>query len=175
MDLHDLLYRQAEEAYRELRSSLEGVSEGLAWARLELQPEEYLHTEGSILSMVVHLAGVKMMYGGWAFQNRAVRYRDVVSRIDRFWPSWAVAQSFLDECHRSWLHSWATETNFSREVEHPSGGKWPAWKLISLVNGHDLYHAGQIQVLRSSLAPTDQPPASETDDWRKYCEPLESW
>jgi hypothetical protein len=170
----ELLKAEADKEWRELLSAIEGVPERLSWARVSCQPGEYLHSEGSILSNVVHLAGCKIMYGSAAFRSMEVRWRDTVERMESLWPSWEGAKEWLHESHLYWLASWAEEEDFERLVKTNWGDDWPSWRIISTVTQHDSYHAGQIQLLRAVLEPTDEPPPREGETWKEYSSPF-SW
>ncbi len=54
-----LLRFEAEEAYRDLKDSLEGLTQPFVWSVVPLLPGEYLHGNGSILGIVQHLAGAR--------------------------------------------------------------------------------------------------------------------
>lgn len=171
----ELLRLQAEAVYKEMLESIEGVSEQQAWARVECQPDQYLHTEGSIYSIVAHVAACKFIYGSCAYRNLEVRWRDTLARLEGFWPSWNALTDYLAESHKYWMDSWEGETDVEREVMRFDGNLWKSCRIIWTVTHHDSYHAGQIQVLRSTLAPSATPPPSEADEWKKYCADLPSW
>ena len=173
MSPRDLLINQSQASYKELLDSLDGVSEALSWAAPKVNEGDYLHTEG-ILSAVIHVAGCKVMYGSAAFRDLELRWRDVKARIDPFWPSLDGAKAYLQESQEYWLSTWADETDFERTVKTNWNADWPAWKVIWMVTHHDAYHAGQIQMLRSTLKPSDMPPPSETDTWEAHASPY-SW
>ncbi|HZH98809.1 MAG TPA: DinB family protein [Fimbriimonadaceae bacterium] len=175
MQTRELLIEHAAYSFRELLESIEGLSEQQSWARVELLPDEYLHSEGSILSTVVHVAAAKQLYGSCAYRDKEVRWRDMVAQMESFWPSWEDAKKFLQESHDYWLGTWATESDFTRPVKTFRDADWPSWKVIYTICHHDSYHAGQIQLMRSMLQPTDTPPPAEGDLWRKYCGELPSW
>ena len=175
MHAANLLKAQAELAYSELLGCIKDLDEKLAWAKVECQPGEYLHSEGSILSLVYHIAGGKSVYGGWAYRNHERGWGFTVEAMEKYWPSWNAAKDCLAEAHEYWMNSWSQESDFERLVDRFNGEKQPSWKIITTVTQHDVYHGGQIQVLRSTLAPTDNPPPEEGDLWRKYCAELPSW
>ena len=175
MECAELLKLQAEAAFNDFLQSVEGVTQEQAWAKAELRPGEYLHTEGSILSQVAHVAGCRFMYASAGYKDLEIRWRDVVARMESFWPDWEAAKEWLKESYSYWLDAWGRETDFERMVEIPQGRSIPSWKAIWIVTNHDGYHAGQIQILRATLAPTFEPPPSESEDWKKYCKPLPTW
>jgi hypothetical protein len=163
-----LLQLEADAAFQELLASLDGVPERLAWARIELRPGEYLHTEGSILSNVVHVAGCKLLYGSAAYRNLEIRWRDAVARMEEFWPDWEAAKAWLREAHAYWMASWQGETDLERMVDTNWGDRWPSWQVISSMIRHDAYHAGQIQILRTTQVETHIPPPRESAIWKEF-------
>jgi uncharacterized damage-inducible protein DinB len=165
----------AEQAYKELLDSIEGLTAGQAWAEIKLLPGEYMHSEGSILSVVAHVAACKFIYGSCGYRNLEVRWRDVVARLEGLWPNWSAAKAYLEESHRYWMASWADETDLSRTVQRFDLKEYPNWKIIATVTQHDCYHAGQIQFMRAILAPSATPPPGEGDAWRRDCGQLPSW
>ncbi len=171
----EVLKLNAREAFQELLDSIDGVTENQAWAKVDCQPGEYMHTEGSILSNVLHVAGGKFIYGSAAYRDLEVRWRDVVGRFESFWPSWDKTKEYLYEAQDYWLSFWAKEDDIERLVTRFDGNQWPSWKIIWTVTDHDGYHAGQTQMLRSILAPSLSPPPGEADLWRKYCGETPSW
>ncbi len=171
----DFLRLEADAAFQELLGSIDEVSQHQAWAQAECAPGEYLHTGGSILSIVVHIAGGKLLYGSAAYKDLEVRWRDTVAREAGLWPSWEEAKRYLHEAQAYWLASWAEEEDPERLVARFDGQMWPSWKIISTVSHHDSYHAGQIHLLRSILPPSQIPPPEESELNRQACEPLPSW
>jgi hypothetical protein len=175
VEVRELLLAQAQQAWKEIQESIDGVSEQLAWARVTLKPDQYLHTEGSILSIVAHVAACKFVYGSMGFRDLEIRWRDTVDRMSSYWPSWEGAKHELEQSHLYLLECWQSETDFDRLVPRFDGQLWPASKIVWTTIEHDCYHAGQIQILRSTLSPDDSPPPNEAELWKKYCEPLPSW
>lgn len=76
-----------------------------------------------------------------------------------------------------WLQSWShlTDDDLDREVLQFSGKTWPAWKIIETIIQHDVYHAGQMVVIRFATLESTVPPPSVAEDIRKYCAELPSW
>lgn len=171
----ETLIRLADQAWDDLRGSLDGLTQELSWAQLELQQGEYLHTEGSILSQIAHVANGKIIYGSVGFRNTEVRWSELSPKIDSLWPNLEAVVGWLHEAHDYWMHSWAEVDDF--EVERPrfNGALFPGWKLISTVTLHDSYHAGQIQMQRTLLAPSSTPPPPEGDLWESYCKDFPCW
>ncbi|WP_025227518.1 DinB family protein [Fimbriimonas ginsengisoli] len=171
----DLLRLEADAAFVDLLASLEGISEEQAWGQAKLLPDEYMHSEGSIYSVVLHIAAGKFIYGSVGYRNMEVRWRDCVARFESFWPDWKAAKEYLNEGQAYWLQSWGAETDLERMVPIHQGRQMPSWQAIWTVIHHDAYHAGQIQYLRATVPPSKVPPPEEGDLWRQYCGPSPSW
>jgi hypothetical protein len=175
MHIIDLLRHQSDIAFKEMLDAIDGVSEHQSWAKIECQPGEYLNSEGSIISTVMHVASGKFLYGSAAYRGLEVRWRDTIDRLTEIWPHWEAAKAYLMEAHEYWRASWADEVDFERLVKNFRNVDVPSWKIISTLSHHDSYHAGQIQLLRSVLPPSAIPPPDESDLWRQACENLPSW
>jgi uncharacterized damage-inducible protein DinB len=171
----DTYIRLAELAYSNLRESLDGLTQELSWASVEFQPGEYLHSEGSILSQIAHVANGKIIYASVGFRNTEVRWRELSPKIDSLWPDLAAVMAWLDETHTYWLSSWADVTDFEEQRPRFDGSMVPGWKLIATVINHDHYHAGQIHLQRAILAPSATPPPPEGDLWKQYCQDFPCW
>lgn len=171
------LRRQSEFAHSELVQALEGVTEGQSWAVLPQGGTDYLHSDGSIHGIALHVATAKFIYASVAFRESEIRWRDCADQVERFEPSWPAALGYLNESQRYWLDSWGAlkDDELDRDVPHFSGKMWPAWKIIHYMIHHDSYHAGQIAVLRYAVAESTMPPPSVAADIRKYCRDLPSW
>ena len=175
MQTIDILRVQSDLAFAELVTSLEGVTEPKAWAVLPQSGEDYLHSDGSIQGIVLHIASCKIMYGSTGFRGTEVRWRDCAERVASFEPSWTAALAYLNEAHKYWMDSWADLTDVESEVLHFRGRLWPAWKIINTVNDHDSYHAGQIAVIRYAGTESSTPPPSSAEDIRQSCGDLPGW
>ena len=162
-------------AWETFRASIDGLTEELAWASIELKPDEYLHTEGSILSQIAHVANGKIIYGSVGFRNTEVRWRELSPKIDALWPSLDAVVGWLHEAHEYWVNSWSTCDDLEASRPRFDGSLVPAWKLIATVTNHDHYHGGQIQLQRAIVAPSSVPPPVEGDLWEKYCKDFPSW
>lgn len=171
-----VLKAQSDLAFSELQQAVEGVPESLAWARLSPFGDEYLHTDGSIFSQVLHMASGKIMYGSIGFRNTERRWREIADDFDRIEPNWDAAVTYLQEAHQYWQSSWANLTDEDLETERPRFETlWPTWKIIDVVTRHDSYHAGQIALLRYALGPTETPPTSQAEDIRTHCAGFTAW
>ncbi|MBI1756643.1 MAG: DinB family protein [Fimbriimonas ginsengisoli] len=177
MQTVDLLKRQAAFAYDELLKALDGVTEPQAWAVLPAAGSEYLHTDGSIQGLVLHIATGKRLYASMAFRNREVRWRDTAEQLDRFEPSWPAALEYLTESQRYWLASWEglTDGELEKEMGTIWDRLWPAWRIIHEMNHHDSYHAGQIVMLRYASGESSIPPPSYASDIRESAASYPSW
>jgi uncharacterized damage-inducible protein DinB len=173
----ELLKGQAELAFEEMLTALDGVTENQAWAVLPQNGPDYLHSDGSIHGITLHVASGKMMYGSCGFRNTEVRWRDCAERIETFEPSWQPALEYLHEAQKYWMGCWDSLDDAELEKERPSfrNQPWPTWKIIRMLIHHDSYHAGQIAVLRYGVGESSVPPPSVAEDIRKYCAELPSW
>lgn len=173
----DLLKLQADFAFTQLKANLEGVTQDRAWATVKPAGDDYLHTDGSVQGVVLHIAGGKFIYGSVGFRNSEIRWRDVAERMDAFEPSWEAALAYLDEAHAYWLSTWANldDEDLTKEIPRFSGNLWPAWRIIQTVIDHDSYHAGQIPVILFATSGSDSPPPTTASDIRQYCRELPSW
>jgi len=173
----ELLKRQADIAFTELKENLNGITQEQAWAVLPAAGDEYLHTDGSVQGIVLHIAGGKFIYGSVGFRNSEIRWRDIAERMDAFEPDWTGAIAYLDEAHEYWLNSWAdlTDEDLTKEIPRFCGNLRPAWQIITTVIQHDSYHAAQIPVIRYATSGSPTPPPSYAEDIRKYCRDLPTW
>jgi uncharacterized damage-inducible protein DinB len=170
MKATDLLRLQSEQAYRDLTDTLREISEGHAWAVPPLKGPGYLHTSGSILEIVQHIATCKVMYGSAGFRDSAVRWRDCAARLDAIGADWQQNLAYLQESHDAWVGCWSTlgdsELLCLRSTNW--GEQWPTWRIISTLSHHDTYHAGQIALLHAVLPTASAPPPSHADAIRRY-------
>jgi uncharacterized damage-inducible protein DinB len=166
----DLLRLQAEQAYRELIDTLQEISEGHAWAVAPQEGCGYLHTSGSILEIVQHIATCKVMYGSAAFRDTAVRWSDCAAQLDALGADWQQNLAYLQESHEAWLNGWSTLSDEELARLRPTnwGEQWPTWRIITTISQHDSYHAGQIALLHASLPAASVPPPSHADAIREY-------
>ena len=133
MKATDLLRLQAEQAYRDLTDTLRDISEGHVWAVAPLKGRGYLHTSGSILEIVQHIATCKVVYGSAAFRDTAVRWRDCAARLDDIGPDWQQNYAYLEESHAAWIACWsALGGNELLGLRSTNWGEqWPTWRIIS--------------------------------------------
>ena len=171
------LRSESEWFYSQLTRSLEEVTEQLSWAQIPLAPNAYLHTNGTIIGIVQHIAVGKFMYGSTAFRGTEIRWRDCIGRLEAIGTSWEGTIAYLSEAQAYWLSTWPdlTDADLESEYLHFRGVKWPAWKIISMINHHDAYHGGQIGLLSSVLTPSPTPPDLCLDEERKAVFDLPGW
>lgn len=172
-----LLVNEANLTFEDLLATIEPVDEPLSWAVVPMKEGEYLNTNGSILTMIQHVAGCKLMYASAAFTGGEIRWRECAERYEAIGSNWAKSVEDLKEAHQYWMASWAnlTPDQLEDERENIRGKLRPAWKLIQIVTNHDMYHSGQIEVLKVSLGPSTVPPPSSAEDIRQYCRELPLW
>jgi len=162
-------------AWETLCESIQGLTQELAWASVVLQPGEYLHTEGSILSQIAHVANGKIIYGSVGFRDAEVRWRELSPKIDSLWPDLEAVTGWLREAHSYWMDCWAEVEDLEAERLRFDGTLRPGWNLVATIIHSDHYHAGQIQLQRAILAPTLTPPAPEGALWESYCKDYPCW
>jgi len=177
MDAKALLELIAKRNFEDLCETTSTVEEAVSWAVVPLKEGEYLNTDGAILSMVQHVACCKRMYASAAFMDGEVRWRDCADRYDAIGSDWAKTVEDLRDAQRYWLASWNGLTAEDLEGIRLSirGKELPAWRIINAMAQHDAYHAGQIEILKVTLQPSETPPPSMGDDIRKYCRDLPNW
>ncbi|MES1227977.1 MAG: DinB family protein [Armatimonadota bacterium] len=156
----DLLKLQSQRGFDDVLAAIHGIDQAGSWAVLPLREGEYLHTNGSIVSVVQHIAGCKQMYASIAFRGTEIRWRQIIQRIRQIDTDWEASKAFLHEAHDYWMAGWADldPAELEREVKTNYKSDWPAWKFISLMTSHDHYHAGQIATIRVSAPVTGLPP-----------------
>jgi len=146
----DLLLSQIDEAYNRrswhgtnLRGSVRGLSpEDAAW-----RPGKDRH---NIHEIVVHCAywkyAVTRRLTGEKRGSFPLKGSNWFAREGVDAPAWKADLALLDECHRR-LRA-AIEALDAKALVKTSAGNRPAHWLVSGIAAHDLYHAGQIQLLK---------------------------
>lgn len=177
MNAVEILRLNAESAFEEVLQAINGVTEQESWGILSPAADDYLHSDGSIHGLVHHIATCKFIYGSLAFRNSELRWRHLADRVAEIEPSWQRAVEYLREAQDYWMKSWADlkSGSLNDEVGHFSGRKEPTWKIIQTVTHHDMYHAGQIVVIRYGSSASTTPPPSVEEDIRTHCAALPSW
>ena len=114
----------------------------------------------TIESMVRHVAACKVMYSDYAFGKGTKQWGtpDVEGPwgVDRAPMSAAIA--WLRESHRSFTEHVAqlTDDELDRERMTNWGEPRPTRWIVAAIVGHDFYHAGEINHLRSLLGTDDR-------------------
>jgi uncharacterized damage-inducible protein DinB len=173
----EMLRELSRLAHGEMVEAILDVEEPQSWAVLPQAGPDYLHSDGSIHGITLHVATAKIMYGSIGFRDTEVRWRDLADRVERFEPSWQAARELLDEAQRYWLSCIEpiTDADLHRVVPHFSGKLLPAWRIMQIMIHHDSYHAGQIAMLRSAVTGSDVRPSSVAGDLKTHCSALPSW
>jgi len=171
------LRHEGELSYSQLSGAINGLSQEIAWAQITLAPGEYLHSNGTIIGMVQHVAVCKFMFGSTAFRGTEIRWRDCIERLETIGTSWVESLAYLEEAQQYWLSTWEslTDADLDGEYLHFRGVTWPGWKIIATVIQHDAYHGGQINLLSSILTPTSIPPDLQLAEERKAVIDLPGW
>lgn len=123
--------KQCDIAFNELLESLEGLDERASWMRLAPRVGDYLHTDGSILGQVTHVAGWKVLYVSAAFHDMEIRLQAVTQRTIEIGTDWEAAKQYLTESQEYWLTSWKglTDKQLDDLVATNWGDQWPLWKV----------------------------------------------
>jgi uncharacterized damage-inducible protein DinB len=173
----EILKSLSDLAFETFTEALDGVTQAQSWAVLPQGGPDYLHTDGSIHGITLHVASCMAMYASAGFRNTEIRWRDCAERLESFEPNWDAAREYLHETHRYWMESWANlrEEELETEIQHPQGKMVPAWRIIRLMIHHYEYHGGQIAMLRYACGESETPPPSYAEDIRKYCADSVSW
>ena len=113
----------------------------------------------TIESMVLHVAGCKIMYGDYAFSAGTMQWG--TPGVEGWEPGTApMAQAidWLREAHRSFREH--VEGLADDDLDQPRMTNWgelrPTRWIIAAIIGHDFYHAGEINHLRSLLGTDDR-------------------
>lgn len=113
----------------------------------------------TIESMVLHVGACKVMYADYAFGPGTKQWgtREVEPWADGEAPM-AEAIEWLRRTHRSFVEHIAGLTD--DDLDHPRMTNWgelrPTRWIIAALVGHDFYHAGEINHLRSLLGTDDR-------------------
>lgn len=169
----DYLQRWSESAFEALLNNLEGLTDQQAWWCAPLGgTEEYLHSSGSILGIVLHVASCKAMYAEYAFGEGKLTWRDMSRRAREAEPYLQKAIGWLREAQDFWLRSWERLSDAELTVLRKTnwGEDWTTEKIITEMLHHDIYHTGQTWLIRAQL-PKDLSganPVSEAELWGQY-------
>lgn len=168
---------QSDIAFADLKESFDALDEQGSWRRLTPVDGEYLHSDGSIIGQVTHVAGCKVLYASAAFHRMEIRLREVTDRTIAIGRDWQAAKDYLEESHAYWLAAYkdVPESSFDDLAPTNWGDLWPIWKIIHCMIGHDHYHAGQIALTRSVAPPADGPPPPMSDDEIAFLKTFAAW
>ena len=114
----------------------------------------------TIESMVRHVAGCKVMYADYAFGAGTKQWG--TPEVEGAWEPNAApmpeAIEWLRETHRSFTAHVAnlTDDDLDRERMTNWGELRPTRWIVAAIIGHDFYHAGEINHLRSLLGTDDR-------------------
>lgn len=172
-----LFRRQCEFAFADLQEAIKDMDERGSWARLAPIQGDYLHTDGSMLGQVTHVAGCKVLYASAAFMGFEIRLKEITERTIEIGSDWTMALAYLDEAQDYWMKSWEAlqDEHLNDEVATNWGEQWPAWKVILTMAGHDHYHAGQIALTRAVAAPCNEPPPPISDAEIEFLQTFPAW
>jgi hypothetical protein len=113
----------------------------------------------SIESMVLHVGGCKVMYDDYAFGDGRLRWDD---HDVQPWPEgeapMTAAVAWLRDAHRRLVEHVGALSD--EDLERPRMTNWgerrPTRWIVAAMIGHDFYHAGEINHLRSLFAGDDR-------------------
>ncbi|MGH2445600.1 MAG: DinB family protein [Candidatus Limnocylindria bacterium] len=114
----------------------------------------------TIESMVLHVAGCKIMYADYAFGAGTKQWG--TPEVEGLWQTGAApmaeAIAWLREAHRSFRgHDEGLTDDDLEQPRMTNGGELrPTRWIVAAIIGHDFYHAGEINHLRSMLGTDDR-------------------
>lgn len=158
MTKKEALSERLEQAYRTSRfhsfaASINGVSDvQTAWKPPSYRG--YPHMDGSILNLAYHCAGDKHVLMSTCFGDGSIGWPEVNQMFIDYGADLTAAARLADEGHvlvLATLDSWPDE-RFGEPRPYYSGKQIPAEEIFSIVAEHDLYHAGQIWMVRNMIA-----------------------
>lgn len=158
MTQKEMLCAQLEAAYRSspfhsFLASLQGVREEDA---LWLPPryKGFPHMTGSILNLAFHVGGDKGVLVSHSFGDGAITWPRMQAHFEELGGNLAAAHRLAEEGHALVLDTLARQREEDLLAPRPYyGGKtYPACEIFSIIAEHDLYHAGQIHLLRNLIA-----------------------
>jgi uncharacterized damage-inducible protein DinB len=113
----------------------------------------------SVESMVLHVGSCKVMYDDYAFGDQRLRWDDDEVQP---WPEgeapMAAAVEWLRQTHRRFVEHVAELADGDLELARMTnwGELRPTRWIVAAIVGHDFYHAGEINHLRSLLSGEDR-------------------
>jgi uncharacterized damage-inducible protein DinB len=120
-----------------------------------IAPEEWLWKptggDRSLRDLVAHVGGCTFMYDNHAFGDASLDWDHPLVTGERAVADTTTALAWLREAHASLRHSLATLTD--ADLDRPRMTNWgepkPTRWIVMIMIQHDLYHAGEINHLRS--------------------------
>lgn len=163
MDAHALLTRQLDEAYRGIRSRVDGLTDSEfwwepapgcwtirqrpdgRWAADYAEPDPEPAPFTTIGWRLVHVAECKIMYHEYAFGPGRLTWPEIDSAhtADAAIAQLEQGQALLVDD----LRSLATD-DLERAALTNWGETWPAWMIFETMIHHDLHHGAEIGALR---------------------------
>jgi hypothetical protein len=155
MGERELLLAQIDEAYNRRSwhgTNLRGSIKGLTAHQVVWRPGRHRH---NIQELVVHAAYWKYTatrrLTGQKRGSFPLKGSNWFARDEENDARWRADLRLLDDCHRALRMAVANLS--ARQLHRPiAGGRTAVW-MVSGVCAHDLYHAGQIQLLKRLLPP----------------------
>jgi uncharacterized damage-inducible protein DinB len=112
----------------------------------------------SLRDIVQHVGGCKLMYENHAFSDASLSWDDPLVAGGEALEEAATAVAWLRQCHERLRRSVARLDD--AELERPRRTNWGASKetswIVAMMIQHDLYHAGEINHLRSMYRGDDR-------------------
>jgi hypothetical protein len=159
----ELLAAEMDEAYRGMRSLLDGLDDeeffwepvpqpwtvfrdgSGRWTYHYAEPDPVPAPFTTIGWRLVHVALCKVMYHEWAFGARVLDFTNVENPGDV-----ASSIAMLEDGHALLSNDLAVlaDSDLDRTVLTNWGEPWPAWKIFWTMTQHDEHHGAEIGVLR---------------------------
>lgn len=150
MNLIDLLLAQIDQAYNRRSwhgTNLRGSIRGLTPAQAAWRPDPGRH---NIQELVVHAAywkyAVRRRLTGEKRGSFPLKGSNFFPRNESDAKQWRDDVRLLDDTHRQLRQAIASMD--PRRLKRPVSASWTNLDLASGIVAHDLYHAGQIQLLK---------------------------
>ena len=139
---------QLRHAYRAIRQAVEGLNEAQAYEGARPDWRRYrwgVGLDGSIAGIVWHAAAWKQIFAA-GLETGTFAAESEAAPADR---EWATLRDWLadGQAHLQTLFQGLSDATLA-EVREWEGIHAPVARLLSFVIEHDVYHAGQIELLR---------------------------
>ena len=136
----DYLRRHSESAFVALWDQVKELSDAQSWWRPEVRNEvDYVHTTGSILGIILHVASCKEMYREYAFGAARLSWQDMIEVARKHEPQVEACRGWLKEAHERWIDSWKdlADADLSAPRKTNWGEEKPTEWIISAMMGHN--------------------------------------